>query len=339
MLPKNIPKRRILVSTNVEKIKCTMEGINRIYFETSAINYIFDNTFNDHRFSSIETKRLQIAKGRKWQISNVALWEIFLTKNVTRRYDLFDFSRCLFFDNLISTPEEIITNYIKSGCPRIEKQYKNNSSSLFSKEWNLACKDLNYSFQPDREHFEILSNHFRFLGEYFVKTSKGYSLKTFNQLDQFSDRINGAFLKYIFDRLLHIYGKTPDENAKNYIAVSLQVTMMVLCYGIGFDQATIEQFWNNNFKKTEPLERLELALNHFPDIFFRGPLANVSRMIILQANNKTGRGLFFDSLHAIYTTYCDLYISNDEHFLKFKTENMADPNMNKVISPKELKFS
>ena len=312
-----------------------MEGINRIYFETSAVNFLFDNIFNTDEFSSVETKKLQTSKGRKWQISNVTLWEIFLTKNEDRRYGMFDFSRCLFDDSLISSPEEIIINYIKSGCPTNEVKYELNSTSLFSKEWKLACKDHNYAFQPSREQIELHSQHYRFLGEYFVKTSKGYSLKPFSEIDQISDSIDGAYLKYIFERLLSLYGKNPNDEAKTYVSISLQVTMLILCFGVCFDQQIIERFWNKD-KKTVPLERLELTLDNFPDVFFRGPLANISKMIIMQSNTKTGRGLFFDSLHTIYTTYCDLYVSNDDHFLKFKTENSIDPNMKKIISSQEL---
>ena len=82
-----------------------MESVNRIYFETSGVNYLFDKVFSNPDFGSLATKKLQIEKGRKWQISNVTLWKIFLTKNEDRRYDLFDFSRCLFYDTLICSPE------------------------------------------------------------------------------------------------------------------------------------------------------------------------------------------------------------------------------------------
>jgi hypothetical protein len=113
--------------------------------------------------------------------------------------------------------------------------------------------------------------------------------------------------------------------------------MIILCYGIGFNQPIIEQFWNKH-KKTEPLERLAIAVNNFPEIFFRGPLANITQMIILQSKNKSGRGLYFDSLHSIYMTYSDLFITNDEHFFIYKNENNHDPNMTKVTSIKDLNF-
>lgn len=314
-----------------------MNNIKRIYYETSSVNYLFDNVFSNPNFSSIATKKLQIQKGRKWQISNVTLWEIFLTKDQQRRDDLFDFSRCLFYDTLISSPEEIIINYIKNGCPIIEEYYELESKSLFAKEWAFACNELDYFFEPDREQLDNLTNHLRFLGKYFVKTNKGYSLKTYKHLNKVSDKISGAFLNSIFEKLLKLFGGGAAEDEKNYISISLQVVMIILCYGIGFDQPTIEKFWNKK-KNTEPLERLEIAVDNFPDIFFRGPLSNITKMVMLQAKGKTGRGMYFDSLQSIYTTYADLFITNDEHFLKFKDENEIDPNMIKVMSVRDLKF-
>lgn len=314
-----------------------MEGIKRIYFETSGVNYLFDKVFNNADFGSLATKKLQIEKGRKWQISNVTLWEIFLTKDEERRYDLFDFSRCLFYDTLICSPEEIIVNYIKSGCPVIENQYELNSESLFAKEWTMACENIEYKFQPDRNQIEEYSAHLRFMGEYFVKTKKGYTLKSYHSIDDISDKLNGTFLKHIYEKLLQHFDNEADENIKNYIAYSMQIVMIILCYGISYDQQTIEKFWNCE-KKTEPLERLEIAVSQFPDLFFRGPLANITKMIILQANSKTGRGLYFDSLHLIYITYSDLFVTNDNHFLEFKNEYEIDPNMMKIISAKDLNF-
>jgi len=293
-----------------------MKGINRIYFETSSVNYLSDLIFSNPNFGSLATKKLQIEKGRKWQISNVTLWEIFLTKDENRRYDLFDFSRCLFYDTLICSPEEIIVNYLKNGCPKIEKQYELDSKALFAKEWTFACKNLDYVFQPDRELFESFTKHLRFLGEYFVKSSKGYMLKPISQLDEVSAKISSSYLKYIYERILKLRNNEINDEIRNYIGYSMQVVMIILCFGIGFDQQTIENFWNTD-REIEPLERLELCVDRFPGIFFRGPLSNITKMILLQSKNKTGRGMYFDSLQSIYTTYSDMFVTNDEHFLKY----------------------
>lgn len=314
-----------------------MKEIKRFYFETSSVNYLADLIFSSPNFGSLATKKLQIEKGRKWQISNVTLWEIFLTKDENRRYDLFDLSRCLFYDTLICSPEELIVNYIKSGCPKIEEQYELDSKALFAKEWTLACKNLDYAFQPDGELLENFTKHFRFLGEHFVKSSKGYILKPINELDEVSAKIGSSYLKYIYERILKQCTNKINDDIRNYIGYSMQVVMIILCFGIGYDQQTIEKFWNIN-REIEPLERLELCVDRFPEIFFRGPLSNITKMILLQSKNKTGRGMYFDSLQSIYTTYSDIFVTNDDHFLKYKDENKNDPNMQKIISIKDMNF-
>jgi hypothetical protein len=312
-----------------------MNGIQRLYFETSGVNYLYDKVFDNSEISSVKTKQLQIQKGRKWQISIVTLWEIFLTTNQERRYDLFDFSRSLFHDTLICSPEEIIINYINNGCPNFETQYDLNSMSLFSKEWILACSNPNYFFEPDRVQLEAYTEHLRFVGNYFVKTSKGYILNSSFDLDNSSTKLDGAFLQYIYNKIVNRYGEETNNDFKRYVIYSIQVVLMTLCYGIGCDQQTIETFWNKD-RRIEPLERLDIASEKYPEIFFRGPLSNITKMTLLQTKNKTGRGLFFDSLHTIYTTYCDLFITNDDHFMKLKYENQVDPNMDKIISATKL---
>ncbi|MBN2286333.1 MAG: hypothetical protein JXI43_07785 [Tissierellales bacterium] len=54
------------------------------YFETSAVNFLYDIFSKDDEFNSIKTKNLQISKGRKWYISSATLWEIFKTKEVNK---------------------------------------------------------------------------------------------------------------------------------------------------------------------------------------------------------------------------------------------------------------
>jgi len=306
--------------------------MTNIYVETSAVNYLFDNIFNSPKNSSLKTKELQISKGRKWYISSLTLWEIFLTKNEPRRFGLFDFSRCLCYDYLMPSPEEIIVNYIKSGCPKIEKRYELKSNSLFSDEWTHACANLNYAFQPDREQLEERTKSIRLMAEIFQTPL--LVPKSIYNLNDSETKLTNAYLKYIFDKISRLYGDTIDDELVKFINVTLKVTLVLLCYGIGFDKPTIESFWNS-LGKMEPLERLEYSIQHFPEIFYRGPITNISKMILIQMP-KIGRGLYFDSLHSSYITYSDLYLTNDRHFINFKNTHNNDPNMLKIIDVRSL---
>lgn len=91
-----------------------------VYFETSAINRFAKNrTVAD----AIATKELRRNKRRRWVVSIVSLWEIFLTTQEDERAQLIDFSRFLFDENLISSPEELVVNFVDAGCPLHERKY------------------------------------------------------------------------------------------------------------------------------------------------------------------------------------------------------------------------
>lgn len=310
--------------------------MTNLYFETSAVNYLLDNIFSHPQHSSIRTKELQISKQRKWFISAITLWEIFLTKNESRRFELFDFSRCLFYDYLIPSPEELIVNFIKSGCPRIEKKYNLKSNSLFSNEWTKACRNRSYVFQPDRAQLDERTKYIRIIADALQETTPKLLPKSLHDLNDSDTNLTNAFLKHIFMEVSKRYGDNLNDDLIKFITVTLKVTLILLCYGIGLDQPTIESFWNS-IGKLEPLERLEYAHKNFPDIFYRGPITNISKMILIQAT-KFGRGFYFDSLHSSYITYSDLYITNDQHFINFKNTHTKDPNMIKLIDVKTMTF-
>lgn len=314
------------------------EKITEWYFETSAVNHLYNHVFSNPEFGSLATRNLQTQKGRNWKISAITLWEIFLTSNKAKRDDLFDFARCLFVDELFPTPEEIVINYIKQGCPLEESRYPLISKSLFSKEWKIACNDIDYFFAPEHEQIKGYSKHMKIFSKLFRDKEGKIVLQGYNNWNEVDNMLNRNFLIHNFENLVKFFGRNPKEEDKTFIATSMQVGMMLFCFGIGVDQSTIEQFWNKE-KNIEPFERLEIAIKEFPNVFFRGPVANITKMILAQSKGKTSRGMMFDSFHSIYITYSDLYFSGDHHFQKMKAEHQNDPNMIKVFDVKDLSLS
>jgi hypothetical protein len=235
---------------------------------------------------------------------------------------------------LIPTPEEVIVNYIRSGCPEIEERYDLESKSIFAKEWRKACKDLSFAFQPDKQQLEERTKYNRIITETFE--SPLFVSKSLYDLSDTNTKLTNAFLKGAFLQICNRFGSTINEDLFKFITVVLKVTLLLLCYGIGMDNTTVESFWGS-IGKLKPLERLDYTIKYFPDIFNRGPITNIAKMIIIQIP-KSGRGLYFDSLHSSYITYSDLYITNDQHFINFKNAHSNDPNMNKVINVKDLTF-
>lgn len=69
----------------------------------------------------------------------------------------------------------------------------------------------------------------------------------------------------------------------------------------------------------------------------RGPIANMAKMYLAQSFDKS-RGLHLDSLHSVYTTYSDMFISNDPHFLSLNKLYEDDFNLMKIIDVKDLDF-
>ena len=307
------------------------------YFETSAVNFLYDVFSKDEKFSSIKTKKLQVSKGRKWYLSSATLWEIFKTKDEKKRYELFDFCRCLFYDHLIKCPEEIIINFIKSGCPSVEKSYNLDSSDLglFAKEWRNACKDIRFVFQPDEKQINDRTNALQFFGKYLYKKQKGYELKGYPELIDQSYHLLGIRLESLLKKLFNEFDNITEEE-KQFTSVVFHVALITICYGITLDQQIIESYWNS-IGISKPISRIECLVENSISLFFRGPIANIAKMMVLQSNGKYGRGVFFDSLHSAYITYSDLYFTADNHFINFKNE-IADPNMLKIVHTKDMVF-
>ncbi len=114
------------------------------------------------------------------------------------------------------------------------------------------------------------------------------------------------------------------------------VALITICYGITLDQQIIESYWNS-IGISKPISRIEYLVENSISLFFRGPVANIAKMMVLQSNGKYGRGVFFDSMHSAYITYSELYFTADDHFIKFKNE-IADPNMLKIVHTKDMVF-
>ena len=304
-----------------------------LYFETSAINNFAENRSIE---DAIATKELQHAKGRRWAISIVTLWEIFLINNENDRDNLFNFSRFLFDEFLVPSPEEIIVNFIKAGCPNIEKKYPFKSHGLLSDEWRRACRNKQYFFCPSKQDLKFRTKVWREYGKFVDRIIGNRKVRiTSHKPDE---------LEVLIDEIYNIFDYV--EN-KKYIGkeiecilrIAIFYTLFLLCWGIVFDQLTIEEYWLEIGVK-KPRERALFVANHFPQIFYRGPIANIARMTYQQCKGKYSRGVFFDALHSIYIDYSDAFITSDTHFKTLRdNDNGYDPNHLKIKHMDEIKWT
>ena len=294
----------------------------------------FQKTKNSAPLKQKNCKFLKVENGIFLQL---LFGKIFKTKNEKKRYELFDFCRCLFYDHLIKCPEEIIINFIKSGCPSVEKPYNLDSSDLglFANEWRNACKDIRFVFQPDEKQLNDRTNALQFFGKYLYKKQKGYELKGYPELIDQSYQLLGIRLESLLKKLFDEFDNLTEEK-KQFVSVVFHVALITICYGITLDQQIIESYWNS-IGISKPISRIEYLVENSISLFFRGPVANIAKMMALQSNGKYGRGVFFDSMHSAYITYSELYFTADDHFINFRNE-IADPNMLKIVHTKDMVF-
>jgi hypothetical protein len=116
-----------------------------IYFDTSAINWLFDNILKRPE-DVVATKKLQIQKGQRWMISSVVLHEILGTKDLLRREKLIYFSQNIFDRELMPTPSEIILGYVEKNFPKIEKPKSLISKSSLAETWKDLVDSPNKTF-------------------------------------------------------------------------------------------------------------------------------------------------------------------------------------------------
>jgi len=268
-----------------------------VYFETSAINKFAENRpIGD----AIATKELQQEKGRRWLISIVTLWEIFLTTNKEKAKRLIDFSRFLFDEDLIGSPEEFITNFVSTGCPMYEKRYPLISKGVMSKEWKEACRNKTFLFHPSEQDLKFKTYFWRMFGKFIDNIVRNKKIVLSREDPK---ELTEVFISEIYESLDWVKEtKYIDKDTEKIIKSTIFYAMIIFCWGILFDQWTVEQFWKSK-RLDAPKDRARYLAKNAPELFYRGPIAGMARMTYQQCKTKYTRGAFFDALHSLYIDY------------------------------------
>lgn len=257
------------------------------YFETSAVNKFFENrTIED----AIATKQLQKEKGRKWRISVVTLWELFLTNEKEKHLKLFDFCRCLFDEYLMPSPEELIVNYLNSGCPIYEKKYPLISKSLMAYHWEKATLDKTFYFKPSKEDLHIRTHIWRMHGKFIDNIIRKVEII---HSDKDPKEFTEVFIQEIYESLNRVkHTKIIDEQTEKTTKIAIFNAMIILCWATLFNQNYIEQFWAT--KQIDiPKDRARYIAKNYPELFYRGPIASMARTTYQLCKTKYTRGAFF----------------------------------------------
>lgn len=286
----------------------------RVYIETSALNALHEELGHE---DVIATKAHLNLKGKGWFISPVVLWEVLATEDPVRREQLIYFAQHLFQDTLLPSPEELLVNYIRVGCPEVEQKYDLVSSGMYASTWKDICDIKEKTVIFDFNDHKRLNASLRKLCKNY------YTFSTFDSIDISRDH-KTASAQFTIQQLVDYYGIIPKtqredpESVRHFRIVAFYV-LMFLCGGAAIDHRVIERFWtsvgiDNNFR------RIEYTCTELKAVFQRGPIAAITLMTEVQARRKFSRGMLFDCMHSVYAIYSDLFISNDEHFRSFREE-------------------
>lgn len=279
------------------------------YFETSAINYLAK------KYNWVDancTKAFQSVRGRRWLISSVSLWEIFLTKGEEERERLIFFCQHIFYEKLLFAPSEIIIRYIDQGCPIIEPRKYVFSRLDIQGAWKDLCENKRKTFDLDYQELRKRTNELSSLSKSM------YTIFNKNIIETNDKSFESQLYNFLTTLLDSTRLKGIDRNDK-LAKISLMFIFYFLCLGIDLDPTLINDFWNAR-KIDNHFERLDYLLKKYPILIRRGPFIEMALMAFYQIHRKniSSRGLFFDCLHTIYLPYVDIFVTKDRHFSSLK---------------------
>ena len=295
-----------------------------IYFDTSAINWLFDNVLK-RQGDVVATKKLQIQKGRRWMISSVVLHEILGTKDLLRREKLIYFSQNLFDRELMPTPSEIILGYVEKNFPKIEKPKSLISKSSLAETWKDLVDNPNKTFVSYEDDLnrrsKIVHSLYKELHDIFKKN---------NDLDIKKDTDLSINLDFLIAEVFDL--KKSEYSREGYALFKISVFYLIFIFltaEISNDEMIGrnlgEYLFNKKDDRLYKAQKLKDVLVKLKPLLYQGPIVILSLMTFNQfkKNPKFKRGTHNDSLHALYLTYADQFFTSDRDFSDFKDHLIA----------------
>jgi hypothetical protein len=304
----------------------------RIYLETSAVNYMADKY---HSGDAKATRIYHELKGTKFYISPITIWEILLTNDEGRREVLIQYIQNIGYRQLLNSPSEFIINYIKAGCPVVEKHYDFHTHLQIGKTWTDICDNPNKTLRVDQQSIKTASKLFLQAINHASKLIEEVGLITTEMEQQQPDQI---WLDNILRKLKGMAYDDIDSETKRTLKISITLILFIMCSEMDLDNAPIKNFWKNIGIKGS-YNRLNYLLKQHEELVYRGPFVILAQMAIVQLNKdgKPTRGIFWDMLHSLYLIYTDMFFTNDAHFLKLKY-SLDHPVLKRITHLSETTF-
>ncbi|BFM17495.1 hypothetical protein R50073_36780 [Maricurvus nonylphenolicus] len=207
------------------------------YFETSAVNYLM-NIMTAH--DAVETKELQLLKGRGWCISPVTLLEILQTSDPERRREIVEFAQCLFSSELLASPEETIIHYINQGFPSEEKRVRLSSQSLLANIWRDTITNHKY-INVDIEQLKGRNKYLKSFTKMIHQVINGEDNIVIPTSED--DSFNYSLETWL-NSLEFIKNDPPyTQELRTIFKLSIVYLILLICCHVGPDQDTTNSLW------------------------------------------------------------------------------------------------
>jgi hypothetical protein len=283
-----------------------------VYFETSAFNYFLNKL---HWESFLGTRELQKRQGRELYISPISAWELMLSRRVDSDFMLYA-AQNLFSENMLATPGELITRYIRNGYPSNEINYSYFTDQDIGKIWNNMTRDNSVTMIYNQD--ELLEK---------TKVLRKISLNLSAIISYPDAKIGSEFLNDIAHVVHTVYEcleqdgfLTRLENTKYDVKVFAKIYIIWIMgiFLLGFDlyNSPIERFWEEEtLNSDDPVARLMHITEKYQELLHVGPIIEMTMMSYHQLIlGRKNRGLLLDSMHCIYTPYVHTILTADEDF-------------------------
>lgn len=291
-----------------------------VYFETSAINYLLD--FHSEEEIIFIRDALRLIPNRRLFLSPVTLWEIGCTRDDARRDALIRTCQVMFDEVWVYPgPMRILDHFIEEGCPKLERKqgFLDNSCTLH-RIWEEVSKDTSKTLL-------FKGSIFSEDGAWMKEISKtiGLLIKQDYQCNMLEDEnamIACQMVNYIYPSVHYIREKEKqgkiDERLRRIYKTAVLFIWSLLIMGMSIDGYELKEFWEKRKVSMEIVEQWGYLLAHCQDMIFRGPIAYMAVMAVNQMDINSNRGLYKDCLHTMYMPYCDVFFTNDKHFIELK---------------------
>ncbi len=290
-----------------------LRNSRRVYFETSAFNYMLENIPQD---TILNTRQYLESINKKWVTSPLALWEIMLTSDDDASDHLLFIAQSLFYPSLLAAPSELVVRYLRYAYPKNKINYSFLSNLPITEIWQNMTKDDRITFVYDKNELRHKTSLYRKVSKNLSRILSGET----GSGDEIVDTI-AYTTNTIFECLKNDGWKLPANKTLNKFVIIYVILLLILC--ADFDSVEVRSFWESKGLADAPTNIwISYVFEHYPEIFWCGPVLEMANMACHQYEiNRRDRGIILDGMHMIYAPYCDLIISGDAAFTSFRNQN------------------